>query len=185
MISLDYDLDLFYPLSADGGYLHLATAGGAVPDSIFKEVRHRRIRSKIRALPDELRMSTALSPNLDRIIEGKRRKMADRNFGEGVDSPDFDQEAYVRDFVNYASFGFYSFDRTDVSNPNGSGYHLVAYPVFDSKYFKICELLFGERNVKYPSPKLVDICSTFGLDFYWADGGGFVGGVIEVDFSDY
>lgn len=127
MNSTDYDLDLFFNSST--GFLkkfknypiHVATAGGHLPDSVFFNQNHAIFRSELKKIPISSRLEYEINPNIDEIISLKCR-LSDSAYES------FDRESYLNDFIEYAQCGCLSFDRTNIADADSELYHLVAYP---------------------------------------------------------
>lgn len=123
--SSSFDLDLFFSVSFFK--VHLASAGGLVPDKIFFDSSHHDFRKRINNIENKYEFEYRLNPELDKIIQSKF-------ISQGIDEKSFNRESYLRDFVHYAKKGIFSFDRTNISNPSDLRFHLVAYPVIDDSY---------------------------------------------------
>lgn len=100
-------------LDAQGKNLHFASAGGILPEMIvLKYQANQRIHDSVLRL-DEL-FEVEINPNLSEIVSFPDDEM---------------REIYLRDFIFFAKRGFYSFDRTYISDFNDPRYHLVASPL--------------------------------------------------------
>jgi len=137
----DYDFDLFF----DIGILkiHTATAGGYIPSRIFEDPTHAIFRQKLKSVNNKLFFDYKLNPNLEEILSLKFE-------AQGINSNNFDREAYLFDFIEYARRGVFSFDRTFISEPFNQKYHLVAYPFINEHYNQ-----FIQENFKFSIP-LID-----------------------------
>ncbi|WP_270658454.1 MULTISPECIES: hypothetical protein [unclassified Aeromonas] len=138
----EFDLDLFfspifYHKKTSPLLLHLATAGGIVSEKVYKNPVHDNIRYKIKNMPMNLKLRYELSPKIEHIIQLKTERYRYN------DDFKFDKEAYLHDFIEYAKSGCFSFDRTNINDPELNNYHLVAYPIIDKKYFETLEFILG------------------------------------------
>ncbi|UUC44029.1 hypothetical protein [Flavobacterium cerinum] len=129
--SSDFDLDLFFSCKCFPFICHFATGGLKISDENFFTQYHNNLRNKT-LNNNPFKFEYRLNPNLEKIIANKRE----------ID-PEFDFENYTRDFIKYAQFGFFSFDRTYLDAPDSNLFHLVAYPIIDNhnrfemfQYFK-------------------------------------------------
>lgn len=136
MNSTDFDFDLFfrsrYFRSRYSRFLiHLASGGGTIASEVFSNPAHFSLRKKLRSIPESLKLEYKLSPHIDEILANKAR-----NF----ESQEFDRQAYLSDFIDFARCGCFSFDRTYLGNSTDNQYHLVAYPVFRRSYENIVDI---------------------------------------------
>lgn len=102
------DIDWFCAIN--GIYVHVASAGGNIPNFINNYSVLRPSQRAAEALvdintDDEIHINEA-------FLRGKNVNL----------------EHYLPSFVRMAKRGFYSFDRTNVDNPEDDHYHLVAWP---------------------------------------------------------
>jgi hypothetical protein len=118
--SSDFDLDLFFCCKYFPFMCHFATAGFQISDENFFTSYHNDFRNKI-LNKNTFKFKYNLNPNLEKIIANKRE----------ID-PEFDFENYTRDFIKYAQYGLFSFDRTYLDDLKSDYFHLVAYPIIDS-----------------------------------------------------
>jgi len=121
----DYDLDIFCEL--DIFKLHFATAGGIIPHKTMIDPDHHRFRASLKSKVNTLSFNYKLNPALDQILAIKSEEQRFSFDGEN-------RALYLYDFINYAKKGLFSFDRTFISKPSNSNYHLVAYPILDENY---------------------------------------------------
>lgn len=119
--SSDFDLDLFIP----NGILicHFATAGLQIQDEIFFDGFHNEFRNRIKNYDFIKPFKFIVNPSLDEIISSKYEA-----------NKEFNKENYLKDFINYAEMGLFSFDRTNINSQYDTEFHLVAYPVLDEEY---------------------------------------------------
>ena len=102
------DIDWFCAIN--GIYVHVASAGGNIPNFINNYSVHRPSQRAAEALVDI---------NTDDEIHINEAFLRGMNVN---------LEHYLPSFVRMAKKGFYSFDRTNVDNPEDDHYHLVAWP---------------------------------------------------------
>lgn len=122
------DIDWFCAIN--GIYVHVASAGGDIPNFI----NDRRV----------LRPSQRAAEALEDINTDEEVHI-NETFLRGMN---VDLEHYLPSFVYMAKKGFYSFDRTNIDNPNDGHYHLVAWPT---------HLVSNVENIP--------VINTVGLDF--------------------
>lgn len=109
---LTKDIDFFIK-DTNERKLHFASAGGILPEMIvLKYKANQRIQKEILKLEEIFEVE--INPNLDNIINFPNNEM---------------REIYLRDFVFYAKRGFYSYDKTFITDFNDPRYHLVASPI--------------------------------------------------------
>lgn len=102
------DIDWF--CRVNGVYVHVASAGGSIPNMINDY--------------DVLRPSQRTVAGLDDINNDGEVYINEAFLNElGVNN-----KYYRQSFVNMAKKGFFSFDRTNIGNPTDDHYHLVAWP---------------------------------------------------------
>ncbi len=102
------DIDWFCAIN--GIYVHVASAGGNIPNFINNYSVLRPSQRAAEALVDI---------NTDDEIHINEAFLRGMNVN---------LEHYLPSFVRMAKKGFYSFDRTNVDNPEDDHYHLVAWP---------------------------------------------------------
>lgn len=102
------DIDWFCAIN--GVYVHVASAGGDIPNFINDRMVLRPSQRAAEALEDI---------NTDEEIHINEAYLRGMNVN---------LEHYLPSFVRMAKKGLYSFDRTDIDNPNDGNYHLVAWP---------------------------------------------------------
>ena len=102
------DIDCFCAIN--GIYVHVASAGGNIPNFINNYSVLRPSQRAAEALVDI---------NTDDEIHINEAFLRGMNVN---------LEHYLPSFVRMAKKGFYSFDRTNVDNPEDDHYHLVAWP---------------------------------------------------------
>lgn len=135
MNSTDFDFDLFFRSRYSRFLIHLASGGGTIASEVFSNPAHFALRKKLRSIPESLKLEYKLSPHIDEILANKAR-----NF----ESQEFDRQAYLSDFIDFARCGCFSFDRTYLGKSTDRQYHLVAYPVFRRSYENIVDIVGGE-----------------------------------------
>ncbi len=102
------DIDWFCAIN--GVYVHIASAGGRIPDLLNNRRVLRPIQRAVETLED---INTVEEVHLN---EDALRRI------------DVNREYYLPSFLRMARKGFYSFDRTNIGNPEDNHYHLVAWP---------------------------------------------------------
>lgn len=102
------DIDWFCAIN--GIYVHVASAGGNIPNFINNYSVLRPSQRAAEALVDI---------NTDDEIHINEAFLRGMNVN---------LEHYLPSFVRMAKKGLYSFDRTNVDNPEDDHYHLVAWP---------------------------------------------------------
>lgn len=125
---MKYDLNYMFTHDIDwfcivnGSYVHVASAGGLLPEEM-------RDRDTLR----ELQYQVSVAPDLfsDNEIE-YNEKFLNNRFENGKG-----REDYVRSFRDMAKKGFTSMDRTNVSDPESNTYHVVCCP--NSNLTPLCE----------------------------------------------
>ena len=108
---LTHDIDWFCIIN--GLYVHVASAGGIIPEAM-------RDRDELR----QLQYIVSNAPYLysdDEIVYNE--SFLNSHFLEGKAKED-----YVRSFKDMARKGFISMDRTDWINPESNDYHVVCCP---------------------------------------------------------
>lgn len=137
MDSRDFDFDLFFHF-APRGYLappiqiHIATAGGNIPQSVYSRSSHSEERRFLKSFPD--RREYELNPNINEILLTKEEMWLAENDGAARIDYQLDRHTYLQDFIEYAGCGCFSFDRTNVNDSDDERYHLVAYPRLEREF---------------------------------------------------
>lgn len=134
LLDLDFDFDLFfYPTCAfysifnpiqikrEESLIHIATAGGHIPNYVHKNSFNRTVRHELKNSRIELDGEARINPNLESILELSLDKNLDTDTKSALD-------IYTHDFSEYAKRNCFSFDRTHISYPLINHYHLVAAP---------------------------------------------------------
>ena len=127
--SSEFDLDLFYGNNFQ--LFHIATAGLQIKDENFFSNSHNEFRHFLKNF-SQARFQYKLNPFLEEIISYKREA-----------DPEFDFELYTSDFIKYAQFGLFSFDRTFINKNADRTFHLVAYPILDENYNMLLRQIYG------------------------------------------
>jgi len=130
--SSDFDLDLFFRI--DPLLMHVATAGLKVNDEIFFNRANNNFRNFLKNFT-QTPFEYKLNPFLQEIISFKREI-----------NPNFDFDLYTTDFITYAQFGLFSFDRTFIEKNGDNNFHLVAYPILDESYSKLINRINNNNN---------------------------------------
>lgn len=134
--SSDFDLDLFFGNNIF--LMHFATAGLQVNDEIFFSSSHNNFRNFLKNF-SQTRFEYKLNPFLEEIISSKRET-----------NPNFDFELYTADFITYAKFGLFSFDRTFIGQNDDNNFHLVAYPILNDSYNNLINNIYNVNiNLDY------------------------------------
>jgi len=133
--SSDFDLDLFFCCKYFPFMCHFASAGLQISNKNFFTNYHHDFRKKI-LNNNTFKFEFKLNPNLEKIIANKRE----------IDSK-FDFENYTRDFIKYAQYGLFSFDRTYLEDSKSDYFHLVAYPIINNhNYIDFILKYFNENH---------------------------------------
>lgn len=139
--SSDFDLDLFFSIGMLWG--HFATAGLQVRDEIFFDPSHNNFRMFIKNYPLKKAFEYKLNPYLDDIISSKY-----------FTNPEFKLDIYLKDFIDYAKMGLFSFDRTTINSQTDPKFHLVAYPIIDEQFLMLLREFYPDRN--QPSLRVIE-----------------------------
>lgn len=128
----DYDLFIFTPEIK----IHIASGGAEIPWALINLTNNNlKIFDYHANLGNEYKTET--NTNLNRMIYEPQLSI----------NNDFNPENYVSSFMKFASWGFYSFDKTNISNSQDSQYHLVAYPT-NYSYEKVENFIESKENQK-------------------------------------
>ncbi len=108
-----HDIDWF--CIVNGVYVHVASAGGSIPDFINDKEVLRDIQHQVEMLPFIYRE--------DEIVYN------DQAFIKIINPNDNDaRNHYIESFTRMARKGFESYDKTDINKPSDNTYHLVCRP---------------------------------------------------------
>lgn len=110
------DIDWFFNIG--GINVHVASAGGDIPDLIRDRDTLREIQYRVFNLP-YIFSSKEIVINADFIINHLR---VNNELPEGM------MDAYIESFVDFARKGFVSLDRTDINDLSSDVYHVVCLP---------------------------------------------------------
>jgi hypothetical protein len=137
MDARDFDFDLFFTFfpcryAAKPIQIHLATAGGYLPPESYSGSSHAERRRLLRSTSRPVEY--ALNPGMGDILFEKRQLWLRARADLEQADYDFNPEAYFQDFIEYATCGCFSFDRTNVNDSNDERYHLVAYPRTERRF---------------------------------------------------
>lgn len=128
----DYDLFIFTPSVK----IYIATAGAEIPWALVNLTKNNPdIYRFYSNFPTE---EIQINPRLQEIVYNRQLEL-DENF---------DRQRYLRSFEQFAKCGFYSFDKTDISNPRDSAYHLVSYPLNNNDDKKGHRFMETAENLK-------------------------------------
>lgn len=111
---LSNDIDWFF--SINDVYIHVASAGGIIPEQINDKEKLRSIQRKVFNLPYIF--------NKEEIIFNEI--FLNSRFGNQI----YEQQRtyYLRSFTDMAMKGFISMDRTNLSDLDDNRYHIVCMP---------------------------------------------------------
>ncbi len=109
----NHDIDWF--CNVNGIFIHVASAGGRIPDQINDDESLRKIQNKVELLEDiytddEIVYNEAAITNVLGVNNAKGRAQ------------------YIESFTAMARKGFASFDRTNIADSDDKQYHLVCMP---------------------------------------------------------
>ena len=110
---MNHDIDWFCVVN--GIYIHVASAGGMLPNSINNIDKLKDMQHQVQMLPD-IYSDEEIEYNDHAIIN----VVGENNFKA--------RQQYVESFVAMARKGFASFDRTNISEFSNNQYHLVCWP---------------------------------------------------------
>lgn len=119
------DIDWFFV--ANGKYVHVASAGGMIPDIINDREKLRDIQRKVFLAPD-IYTDEQLVTNYDFI----RQKFAQSEKFSQSEELEQSIELYLESFKAMARKGFISLDRTNIYDPDDNTYHVVCRPTNDT-----------------------------------------------------
>ena len=147
-----HDVDWFAIIN--GVVVHVASAGGLIPDAVKKNMLESSVYVAQLALIEDGEISTIsdtfiserLGIPLDQIIDDVLRE---QNLTR--------KEAYLSSFKLMARRGLYSFDKTDINDPTDNHYHIVAWPKSENKRLK------SENCIGCPIPVLNSINVNFDI----------------------
>lgn len=108
-----HDIDWFWLVN--GVYVHVASAGGLIPDEINDIDELRRVQHQVEMLPD-IYSDEDLQFN-NEVIES----LLNNNLAES-------REEYIKSFAAMARKGFVTFDRTNIGDLLDNQYHMVCKP---------------------------------------------------------
>lgn len=108
---LNHDIDWFCIIN--GVYVHVASAGGIIPESMRDRDELRKLQHNVSIAPDIF---------VDEDIE-YNEQFLNNHFPDAKG-----REDYVRSFREMARKGFVSMDRTNWTNPDSNIYHVVCRP---------------------------------------------------------
>lgn len=108
------DIDWFI-YDSSNIHIHVASAGGILP-------------YMIRINDEQNEQNLELTNSLQEIYSEKEIEI-NPNIIELAQIKEQDLQFYLRDFISMAKKRFYSFDKTNIGNPEDTFYHLVAKPM--------------------------------------------------------
>lgn len=121
-----HDIDWF--CMVNGVYLHIASAGGWIPDQINEKEKLRIIQHQVELLEnipdDEIEYNDEA---IERVVNDTFRleRTIERRIARTREEI---REQYLASFIAMARKGFASFDKTDIENLEDGHYHLVCKP---------------------------------------------------------
>lgn len=133
------DIDWFCMIS--GIPVHGASAGGTIwPDLLNDWDKLIASQSFVAALPDITNRIMINTPCILRKLQEEERIWNEYPFVDfelvqedtEIEEPTMEEriQTYAESFVTFARKGFFSFDRSDISNPESTLYDLIAFPIF-------------------------------------------------------
>lgn len=125
------DIDWF--CNINNVWIHVASAGGNLPDIVNDSTKNRDIQFLVAQLPDIHNIED---------INVNEKNLAQR-FSQ-VENIEEARNNYLLTFVAMAKKGFVSFDRTNLSEQEDNHYHIVAWP----KKIKPLNLLVPTFNIE-------------------------------------
>lgn len=129
------DIDWFCVIN--GVYVHTASAGGGIPNFINDYGVLRPSQRAAEALEDI---------NTDEEVHINEAFLREK---------DVNLQQYLPSFVRMAKKGFYSFDRTNVDNPEDDHYHLVAWPTHPVNNVENMPEINSDR-LNFDNPEMMD-----------------------------
>ncbi len=116
--------------------IHVASAGGILPEIIKKEKKINQKNRKIIKNASEY-CDYKLNPKLKNIISKYINPKDEShilavlealNLKSNKPIDTYIEKVYAHSFIEFAKKGFYSFDKSNINDPNDGKYHLVASP---------------------------------------------------------
>lgn len=115
--SPSYDFDLF--VFTNNIRIHIASGGAKIPKYLINLTRNNPRIYNYFSQPEFINSEIGTNTKLEEIIF----------LPELQKSETFSREFYLETFNKFARQGFYSFDKTDISDPNDKKFHLVSFPL--------------------------------------------------------
>lgn len=138
------DLDVFF--SDDNKLIHLATAGGILPNFLTTtDVYNDQILESIANINPDFEID--INPELAQLL----------NLTEG------ELDDYLVSFVEMAKKGFYTYDKTLIGEKEDMTFHLVAKPASNIKLSSLYKMYRIEQIINSNLP-LPDKFTTFNLN---------------------
>ena len=134
--SHDIDWFAFY----EGKYIHVASAGGLLPQIVNDRTKLRFLQKYVKELPLG---NHEIVKNIKQVISG-------HNLSEEQ------LDDYFESFENMAKKGFYSYDKVDINDTEDNKYILVAYPKEPINIKKIEDLDFPNLSVTDECFKVIE-----------------------------
>lgn len=154
-----HDVDWFAIIN--GVVIHVASAGGLIPDAVKKNLSESSVyvaqlalieKEEVITISDNF-ISERLGIPLGQIIDDV---LLEYNLTR--------KEAYLSSFKLMARRGLYSFDKTNINDPTDNHYHLVAWPTSEDNRLKPedsskCQIpVLNSINVNFGNPEsLTDV----------------------------
>ena len=122
---VNHDVDWFSLVN--GVYIHVASAGGVIPDFVNDDEQLRIVQHQVEMLPfiygeDEIEFNDVAIQNV----------LGDNNSRARL--------SYIESFKVMAQKGFFSYDRTNIGEPLDNRYHLVCRPLHPDQQPQVLNL---------------------------------------------
>lgn len=114
--SLGYDHDLFIFLPEFR--IHIASGGGKLPIYMLDLTINNYLVYNYFKQEEIYNFEIERNKKLEEIVYAPERLLNDS----------FENDMYTRTFDNFAKQGFFSFDKTNISDPYDKSFHLVSFP---------------------------------------------------------
>ena len=134
--SHDIDWFAFY----ENKYIHVASAGGYLPEVVNNRENLRFIQDYVKKLPLE---EHEIIKNIKEVVSILK-------------IPEEQLEVYFESFENMAKKGFYSYDKVDINDIEDNKYILVAYPKEPINIKKVEHLNFPKLSINDECFKVIE-----------------------------
>lgn len=154
-----HDIDWFAIIN--GVVVHVASAGGLVPEAVKKNLLESAAFVSRIALIEEGRVSTIS----DGFISERLGIELGHNDNNTLRQFDYDitkRDAYLSSFLLMARRGLFSFDKTDINDPTDNHYHIVAWPSNEDDRVKLGNLnecpipVLNGINLQFDNPESLE-----------------------------